>query len=123
MKAFLFLLFSLSIYPYHSYACMGAFDEVRTFMNTLPDAAETRNKAAFIEILSIKTNRKTNEAIFKVKVKEPIRGINEGTELTIRYQETSCTRPYDIKVGQTYYIAGDTNTKNEFYGSWRGFYQ
>ncbi len=121
MKFFSLLLAITFMWPSLSFACRGPQMETRAFLDGIPKQENTRDSIAKVKILSIDHNKETYETIFQVEVIEAIRGINEGTKLTIRYQDHSCMRPYDIKVGQKYYIAGETNVDNEFYGIWRGW--
>ncbi|MBA43520.1 MAG: hypothetical protein CMF62_05890 [Magnetococcales bacterium] len=106
-------------------ACMGASAESRSFMNKLPLTAEEQPLVAQVKVLERRESQEGEPygRISTVEVVKPIKGaIVTGDRLNVLSEAHSCAGDlFSVKVGETYYIAGDENADGLFIGIWRGF--
>lgn len=99
----------------HARACRGPTMETQTFIRTKPPA-ETEHSSL---IAKVKIVRIINSGVAAIEVLENIKGTKAGDTFNVLYDIHSCARDYNVKAGETYYIAGEFNEKGVFFGSWK----
>lgn len=105
-------------------ACMGAAAESRAFLHNLPVTAEEQPLVAQVRVLERRESQEGEPygRISTVEVVKPIKGpLVTGDRLNVLSEAHSCAGDlFSVKVGQTYYIAGDEDAQGLFIGIWRG---
>ena len=117
IKTVLIALFVFLLNTGFAQACLGPSSEVHTFFESLFQRAFEKDVIALVKI-----ERTTEKDMFReslVKVVQPIRNTQQGQEFVIKEPMHSCMRPYDIAIGNTFFIAGEFNEENNFTGEWK----
>ena len=123
MKQFKIVIFILVLlFSRDAYACLGPFYETQTFLVELPKEATDRDVVAKVRILSTEVDAKTYKKMSKVKVLDAIKGTAQDAVFIVASETHSCARDYDIKRGETYFIAGSFDKSGIFEGVWKGGY-
>lgn len=120
----------LGIHAGEAHACRGPQWERATILQSLPPAAAAEEMVGKIEVVELIRPDvpywppdAEHTYLAKVRVVEPIKGLNMGQVLTVSTGGTSCDRLFSpADVGRTGYIAGglDPSAPGEpvFVGPW-----
>lgn len=98
-------------------ACRDIGSEVRTYLDTLPAAAKSRDFVARVELVTVTTEK--SKRVAKAKVLEKIKGDPKISALTIESEFHSCNRDPELEAGQKYYVAGKIEKDGRFRGLWK----
>ena len=106
-----------------AYACRGPESESRSLLTNLPISAEEQAIVAEVRVLERRESKKgePHGRISVVEVIKPIKGTQVGERYNVLSEAHSCAGDlFSVKVGESYYIAGNVNDLGVFIGIWRG---
>lgn len=110
-------LVMLGTTPVH--ACLWAGGQNQSLFSALPGDATSHDINAEVRVISTEVGA-DNKRRSDVTVIKPLKGVNMADTLTVISETSSCAIDYDVKAGNTYFIAGERDAQGRFYGSWNG---
>lgn len=108
----------LSFISSSAFACRGPMFESQTFLQNVPSHATEKSVVAKVRVIFTTQDSETHQRISLVRVKEAIKGTQERSYFVVQSEMHSCSRDYDIKAKDEYYIAGGFNDQHIFEGLW-----
>ena len=114
------VLIAAVLFAMPAQACLWAGGERQVFFKQLPAGAEKLAVVAEVDLTSTSMDSSAHGRDNIVTVTKPIKGVHYGETFHILTDTSDCSRDFDLKAGEKYFIAGVRDAKGNFRGEWDG---